>query len=82
MNFHHDSVCSHCNSSSGQWGDISPYTGSVAGINDHWQMALGADHRDSADIQSISGGCLVGADAAFTENDVWIAFGNDILSGI
>ena len=50
--------------------DISPYTGSVAGINDHRQMALGADHRDSADIQSISGGRPVGADAAFTENDV------------
>ena len=45
-------------------------------------MGFGTDHRNSTDIQCISGGSFIGADAAFAENNIGVSFGHDIFCSI
>ena len=54
----------------------------MAGIHYDGKVALLADDRNSADIQGVSGGSFVCADAALTQHNIRIALGNDILGGI
>ena len=53
---------------------VGPDAGSMAGIYDHRKVAFCTDHRNRTDIKGVSGGGFVGADAAFAQDDVGIAF--------
>ena len=43
-------------------------------------MAKGFNERYRSDIQSVSGGCFKGANAAFTQNNTLVSTAHDILS--
>ena len=51
----------------------------MAGVYDNREMALLADHRHGADVQSVAGRGLIGADTALAEYDIWIPLRNDVL---
>ena len=74
MHFDHQPVCTGCCGSFCQWLYVGPDAGGMAGIYDHRKVAFCTDHRNRTDIKGVSGGGFVGADAAFAQDDVGIAF--------
>ena len=82
MYFDHQSIgaCGYGTFRQGSY--VGPDTGRVAGIYNYRQMRLGFQNRNSADVQSVPGGGLVGTDPAFTENYIVVALGNDVFGGV
>ena len=82
MGLYHNTVGSGCDGAFCQGCNIGADSSGVAGIYDNRQMGFGTDHRNSADVEGVSGGSLVGADAALTEDNIRISLSHDVLCGI
>ena len=75
----HQAVRTGGNGSLGQRFDHPVDTARVGGIDDDRQVAHALEHRHCGDIQRVAGVFFVGADAAFAQNDIFVAAGHDIF---
>ena len=63
MDFNHQTVCADCDCGLGKRLHIGPDAGCMAGVYKNGKVAFGPNDRNGADVQRISGGRLIGADA-------------------
>src|SRR5262249_47989327 len=56
-------------------------TGAVAGVDQNREMAAPLDGRNDGEVERVARKVREGADAAFAEHHVVVAFGEDVLGG-
>ena len=82
VHFHDQAVRAAGDGSEGHRLDEAPFAGAVARVHDNRQVRKVLDGGDGGKVEGVPRIGLVGADAALTENDVRIAFVQDVFGGV
>jgi len=81
MDFDDEAVCAASDSGFGHRCDQGFFAGAVSRIDDDRQMAQLFDQRDCGQRKCVAGFLFEGANAAFTENHIWVAVGKNVFGG-
>ena len=81
MNFDQEAVGAYGSCGEGQRKNFVALAGAVAGIDDDGKMAAFFDGGNDGEVEGVARKVGEGADAAFTEHDVVVAFAEDVLGG-
>src|SRR5690242_13502600 len=79
MDFDEEAIGASGYGGSGHGGNFIAATGAVRRIGDHREMRKFFDDGDSCDVEGVAGVGLEGTDAAFAEDDVVIAAGENVF---
>lgn len=82
VHFHDEAVGTAGDGGEGHRLDEAPFAGAVARVHDNRQMRKVLDGGDGGKVEGVPRIGLVGADAALTEDDVRIAFVQDVFGGV
>ena len=74
-------IGAHGDTGARQRRDLIALSGPVDGINKNGQMAEALDRRNEAQVKRVAGVVGKGADAAFAENHLVVAFTHHVFSG-
>ena len=81
VNFDEEAIGANSDRGAGKRQDLVALAGAVRRVDEDREMAAFLDGGNDGEIQGIAGEVREGADAAFAEHDVVVAFGEDIFRG-
>src|SRR5580700_210786 len=81
MNFDQEAVGAYGSCGEGQRKNFVALAGAVAGIDEDGKMAAFFYGGNDGEVEGVARKVGEGADAAFTEHDVVVAFAEDVLGG-
>ena len=81
VNFDEEAIGANSDSGAGKRKNLVAFTGAVRRVDEDREMAAFLDGGNDGEIEGIAGEVGEGADAAFAEHDVVVAFGEDIFGG-
>ncbi len=81
MDFDEQAVGAYRYGGAGERKNFVALAGAVAGVDEDWQMAAFFHGGNDGEVERVAGMVGEGADAAFAEHDVVVAFAEDVFGG-
>jgi hypothetical protein len=81
VDFDEKAIGAYGDRGAGEREDFVTFAGAVGGIDEDGEVAALFDGRNDGEVERVAGEIGEGADAAFAEHDLVVAFGQDVLGG-